>query len=304
MGIRGFVDRLDSTAYQRMLSFSSDLLRCGTDFPKDESEAEEFLARYPWRADYASPLPYGQRSPTIMWSGIYGVGANHSSLVLFVDRRAEDWLHSVLKEEFNTSLPDDFKVVQVLPPIPQSSACMCRGRRSTLGADVFVPGGGSLAVLTAGHIAAPVGESILTESGNILGEVVFTESPSSQPAAIARADVAVIEIHDSRQYQERGFKPGSPPYPGQAVRIIAVDGWDRPTSINTAAHWIYSPELGGRWGEIYITEEVVSGDGDSGAPVALEGNSIIGHVVGVMPDEGTLVQDLDYQLARAGVELL
>jgi hypothetical protein len=304
MGIRGFVDRLDSTAYQRMLSFSSDLLRFGTLFPKDEYEATEFLARYPWRGDYASPLPYGQQTPTIMWSGIYGIGANHSTLVLFVDSRAEDWLHSVLKEEFNTSLPDDFKVVQILPPIPQSSACMCRGRRSTLGADVFVPGGGRPAVLTAGHIATPVGELIQTESGNIFGEVIFTESPSSQPPAIARADVAVVEIHDNRQHEERSFKPGSPPYPGQGVSVIGADGRGRRTSINTAAHWIYSPQLGGRWGEIYVTDEVVSSDGDSGAPVTLEGNSIIGHVVGVIPDEGTLVQDLDYQLARAGVELL
>ena len=306
MSIRGFVDR---SSYQQALDFSRHLVRSLTPFPEDKADADRFISRYPWRDGYSS-LPYGELTPTIMWSGIYGVGVqalsdNRFTPIILVDNKVEGYLPDIFKVEFEISLPDNFRIIYASPPLPQSAICLCQGRRSTLGADVYISEG-RVGVLTAGHIASPIGEAILTESGNLIGEVVFTESPGMPPVLVAHADVAVVEVHDLNRHQERGLKPGFQPQPGEreTVAMIHADGRRIETSISTAAEWIYSPELGGRWGEVYLTDEVISDEGDSGAPVVISDTSVIGHVVGVIPDLGTLVQDLEYQLAHAGVDLL
>lgn len=294
----------DKATYERMLDFSRQLLGVEGSFPSDQAHAEKFLAEHPW-VSVPAKLPYGLTMPMIMWSGIYGVGVRASANrkpapVIFVDKHVNDFGY-VLKNDFGLDLPPEFDVIETNAPRPQSSACLCNGRRATLGVDVMIPNRG-VGVLTAGHTVNPVGAPVSSASGEPIGKVFFVESPSTPPVTANHADVAVVEIQ-SRGYEPRSFKVGFPPIPGDPALMLGSEAKRVETSFGTAADWIYSPELGGRWGEVYVTEGVISEEGDSGAPVVIGEDSVIGHVVGVMEDEGTIVQDLDYQLVRGGVQL-
>jgi len=66
--------------------------------------------------------------------------------------------------------------------------------------------------------------------------------------------------------------------------------------------WVRFPRSGVKCANVYITEDGVTDDGDSGAPVTIDDDGI-GHVIGASGRVTSYVQHLGYQLNALGAAL-
>ncbi len=185
----------------------------------------------------------------------------------------------------------------------------CSRRSGTFGALVTTPEG-KVGVLTAGHVGIQLGAKAWADgkaNGKIIGEVTYTKDPATQLPGTPSADVAVITIEDA---SVNVFKPTikigktidakpADKLENCCARQHVVDG------VMAFADFVFIPSMAAPWGKVYMTQGPISVQGDSGAPVLLEGTDlIVGHIVGGSPNSTSFIQDIDYQLQDCGCTLL
>ena len=173
-----------------------------------------------------------------------------------------------------------------------------------------VPRRGSVVqgILTAGHVAGPVGAPVTSGTDDV-GVVIFSENPAENGGMAASVDVAVIATRDSKP-EYTGIPAIIGTAAGRVDQIVTVYGRNRITGTLLAFCSVLRIS-GGITIDCWMTSQAISGAGDSGAPVLvpepeLEGDfgSILGHVIGGAPGVTTFIQDIHTQLSAARAELL
>jgi len=167
---------------------------------------------------------------------------------------------------------------------------------------------GTLGILTAGHVA-PILTARVHSNGEQVGSVVYTASPLTSAPGVACDDVAVVEIDPAALPSATSFSASVAP-PITMSRVVAANSGQRLVRYSTRgqqadgilakAPWLDSPNLVGMWRDVYMTFGPISIQGDSGAPVLVEGtNEIVGHVVGGSPGFSSYIQDINTQLTAS-----
>lgn len=259
--------------------------------------------------------------PLVDLVGIYGAGVatdgEHEFPAIFVDDEVHiagmvpfDELHDLdelVKVIVGDDVPASTLFVGIPPPEPHfgpADGAACAGNSGTLGA-LVTTNQGRLGILTAGHVAN-IKNMNAHSNGTLVGSVVLTMSPLTSAPGLPSADVALIEVDSASIASATEFSTTfAPPVSisgsvsaraGQRLVMYSPRG-RRAEGILAIAAWISSPRLVGMWEEIYMTLAPISIQGDSGAPVLLEGtSSIVGHVVGGSPGFTTYIQAIDPQL--------
>jgi hypothetical protein len=221
------------------------------------------------------------------------------------ETRLADFAHKLTGLEV-----DDLWVVSLPIPYEQSATAVagedlvCHGIKGTCGVEVRTANG-SAAVLTAGHVARPVGSSIFA-SGSKIGSVLFTDSLSQHSPPVLAADVAVVELGRGVVATNRRRVPGQV-QAKQLDNVVADHQGGPPQSgwIRNAVTSFALRQNVGLWGEVFVTDRAISIGGNSGAPVYLNDGSdrLLGHVVAGAPPAYTLIQDIGYILNYANVKL-
>lgn len=176
---------------------------------------------------------------------------------------------------------------------------LCGGRRGRLGCWAATPGR-PLSITTAGHVAGSSG-TLATAGEGPEGVVVFAQHLSTVPAFSRCADIALISTVGIRPLSSSISTIASP----TGADKVAIVGGDSPeAAVLAMCDWFAVPHQPGLWGNVYLTNVPISERGDSGAAVvAVEGQRLVGHIVGGSPGSTSVVQDANYQLAVAGSQL-
>ena len=178
--------------------------------------------------------------------------------------------------------------------------------RGTAGAVIATAGGGT-AILTAGHAVgahrlAWVGaqhlavrhcEDPITGTGTLPGvgtDVAVLDLPVGTRAALPAWLAAIDGFTSARQ--------------GDWVTCHLVSGPVRDT-VNRSMNWVKYSTAAGVIGACYLTDQLITAPGDSGAAATLDAspNLVTGHVVGQMttPDDPTaartVIQQVEWQLS-------
>ena len=187
------------------------------------------------------------------------------------------------------------EVVGVTPPEPQIAPGdgIHSPSPGTLGCNVRWSG--KSGVLTAGHVVRQIGLPVFV-AGTQVGTSVYCNDPTNHGTAV-EDDVAVIEVNPGPLTLR--FAGSAHAAPNAPVSVLAV-GASPNANLRSYSAWMFSPALNATWGNLYQTTVPVTQPGHSGAPVQDANAAVIGHVVGVMPGVGTLIQDIHYQLAAIG----
>jgi hypothetical protein len=168
----------------------------------------------------------------------------------------------------------------ITQPLPGTAGCNVRW-------------GGKVGFLTAGHVVGKAGVSVVAPGG-FVGTSVYACDPTNR-GTLVLDDVAVVELSTGPLLMAfAGSGHGSP---NAAVSVLMAGGMLTGANLRGFLRWQFSPALNGTWGDLYTTMTAVTQPGHSGAPVRDGAGAVIGHVVGAMPNFGTLIQDVHYQLA-------
>jgi len=155
--------------------------------------------------------------------------------------------------------------------------------------------GASRGVLTAGHVAGPVGSAAYM-AGVRIGDVVFSRDPTGlghQPDA----DVAVVELAAGIAPISGSITAAASISDAPSVEVLQQHGRQYTTVIGKAA-WLYVPGYNATYADAYLTLAEVTQPGDSGAPMLAAGTThVVGHVIGSSPGVTSYVQDIALQLA-------
>jgi hypothetical protein len=256
-----------------------------------------------------------RRTPFGWQHGVCGVGARLSDVAVpaavlvpavFVVTKAPSEV-SPLPGETSLSrvvtdllggVPDWLTTVQVVgvtPPEPQIGPGdgVNSPNPGTVGCNVRW--GGKSGFLTAGHVVRQTGVPVFV-AGTQVGTSAYCNDPTNHGTRI-EDDVAVVEVTSGPLMMRfAGSAHGAPNAPVSVVVVGAAPN----TNLRSYSAWTFSPALNATWGNLYQTTVPVTQPGHSGAPVQDANAAVIGHVVGVMPGVGTLIQDIHYQLAAIG----
>jgi hypothetical protein len=227
---------------------------------------------------------------------------------LFWDSKIADAFleQSLLEKE---DIPNDLIVMGV--PTPQYFAgpgdgIECLGRFGTLGALVTTRFG-SPGILTAGHVAGPVGAPVTSASDDV-GVVIFSEDPGDAPVMALSVDIAVIATRDLKP-QYLGIPPIVDTITPSSNEVVTIYGRSRLSS--TIQGYCFYVKIGrGLAADVWMTSQSISRAGDSGAPVLVSNSEtedfafILGHVIGGAEGVTTFIQDIHTQLAVARVQLM
>jgi len=260
--------------------------------------------------------------------GIYGVGATSDARgnvvpILYVIEELIDWSDSTavpssiwdqhvaatVASRYSHNLPKTLLVSGLPRPeeygvLNTGDEIVCEGARGTCGIKVRQGVNDSL-VLTAGHVAKRVNAPVAS-GGNHVGTVIFSDYLGRHSSDEIVADVAVVDVESSTTIASK--RTGTEPAVGKQLDPVVIDGRSGPID-----GWIRSvvPSFAlranaGCWGEVLLTDRAISQPGDSGSPADLDdgSNTVLGHVVGGFYPAYTLIQDLSYVMAAAGVSFL
>jgi hypothetical protein len=176
------------------------------------------------------------------------------------------------------------------------------GAHGTLGALARTAGGDD-AILTAGHLA--LAGTVVTNTGGDPADVVFSIDPAQVPAGVLCADVAVV-VPRSPSAWTPGVATTAPAQAraGDSLTMTGgVSGTQTATIVGAAREFLV-PGSSGLWADVFMTDHGISAGGDSGAPATLDGETgLLGHLVGASGQITSFVQEIDVQLAAAGVGL-
>ena len=187
------------------------------------------------------------------------------------------------------------QIVGVTPPQPQSAPGdgVSAPGLGTVGCNVRW--GGKVGFLTAGHVIQQTGTPVFV-GGVQVGASVYCNDPSNHGTNV-EDDIAVVEVTTGPLTMR--FASSAHGSPNAPISVV-VAGIAPNANLRSYSPWLFSPALNATWGNVYQTTASVTQPGHSGAPVQDANGAVIGHVVGVMPGVGTLVQDVHYQLATIG----
>ncbi len=172
----------------------------------------------------------------------------------------------------------------------------------TAGVPVRLPDGRS-GILTAGHVAATVGAT--AHVGPVSGEVVYSNHRGRHPFPTMCADVAVIALDPDWRLQI------SPPDLHGTAQVGQLDlvGAKGLSGVGTPARPVRAlgesfaiTQAEGCWGDFILTD-AISVEGDSGSVAHDPVGAVVGQVVGGLQHGYSIIQQIDYLLIDAGVEL-
>ena len=194
-------------------------------------------------------------------------------------------------------LTDNLKVVHVAPCAKHADTGdkIIAGTGGRLGA--LVRWGTSLGYLTAGHVGQRVGNTVVDAAGGSIGSVVYANDPQPNQHATADIDIALVKCDPT----VLAGNIGSIRMVGTAKsndRVI-VQYVPPITTIVAYCKWFVATTSGVTFADVYLSSNGITGNGDSGAPVVLAGNSqsVIGHVVAGGRNTSCF-QDVKPQMAR------
>lgn len=201
--------------------------------------------------------------------------------------------------------PEETVVLAIPSPVPQfASGALAQGpgTRGTFGARVTV--NGREAILTAGHVADK--GQVVRDAEDRKGTVSYSISPTRTATGEVVADVAVVVPHldgaweQALDYADLGDVTG-----GSSVTMFGAESGKCTDRIWIVGWFVWGDNAPGQWKDVAVTTQVISEQGDSGAPVVLEdSDDLVGHLVGAVPGKGSLVQDIDCWLEATGATLV
>jgi hypothetical protein len=164
-------------------------------------------------------------------------------------------------------------------------------------------GPGQPGVLTAGHVGAPL-NAVVNCQGQPIGRVVFTSDPAQHAQESVTADVAVIELMPHWMPTEPllAIRATGAAVGGEIVQSFGARTSDT-ANVMSRMPWLKIPSVTGQLADTYMLTKAISVEGDSGAPVLLEGtDKLIGHVVAGAGTMTSFVQAVDTQLTACGAQ--
>src|SRR5262249_3716421 len=140
-----------------------------------------------------------------------------------------------------------FGVEEPVPQLASGDVITCPNSGSA-GCNVSWSGGRGF--LTAGHVAGSPMASCYS-AGVCIGTVVYSNT-SSGHGTFPEDDVAVVELQPgvSLGTQLRGPAIAAPNSP---VTVLGGPQFATITHIRAYLAWLYSPQMGGTWGDVYMT---------------------------------------------------
>lgn len=147
-------------------------------------------------------------------------------------------------------------------------------------------------IITAGHVARTL-NGIVT-CGKDSGTTIYTHTPSS--ATQAGADMAVLTFDVGPTLG--AYSKGTPQI-NHRVRMILTGGRQPTERVGIVAPQCFPQSFPGMYGDMLLTDDCVTIDGDSGAMVLDDATGqVIGHVIAGVPNVATFIQSVDYQLSE------
>lgn len=185
--------------------------------------------------------------------------------------------------------------------VAPNTAVFVGAERSTFGVPVTTADG-ERALTTAGHGARVTGAAAQDQMRRRVGVVGKTVDPQLVPRGFTTADAAVIRL--DADCPER--------HPAAMAIGVARESDEVALTLDrgTAATWVrgLSPSYAltrdrGAWGEVAITAECISREGDSGACVTGADGAVVGFVVAGQRNAFSVIEDAEYVLRTLDVTI-
>jgi hypothetical protein len=192
---------------------------------------------------------------------------------------------------------DDLLVFVAAPPVAQASPGDCLVTSTTIGTlGSPVAWNGGYGFLTAGHVASAgtAAYEIVHGKSVPLGNVVFSQTASG-PGTTGSADVAVIEVASGPA--PSNWLRGKVRVAGAGDDVDVMLHSPQTSTLKGMFQWLYFPASKLTFGSVYMTDNQITQQGDSGAVSVIHNTSdVIGHVVGATANVASYIQEIDYQL--------
>lgn len=197
--------------------------------------------------------------------------------------------------------PPQFQSTALRQSVAPNTKVTVGSQRATLGLPVSTdscPTG----YTTAGHAAPTTPVTVRDTAGDKVGDINVAINLDNGPVDQSTADVALVELADDCPEQLASVSLWL-----DAARVIdnvSILG------LSSAASYVrgLSPALAfqpgiAQWGEVAITADAISSQGDSGSLVVRSDGAVLGQIVAGYPGVYSLVQDIEYCLKALGAQL-